>query len=137
MSLTSLLSNQLAQGPQVQVQLVGLETEAAGDVVIFYGRGGVDDPNHNFLYTSFYRRPPFGPTVLIDRPPDAALADQLGRFPSALIIALSAADLAPVVPPGAVLRRLAFEPGAASLWRAQRPSATMPAPATTTMQSTR
>jgi hypothetical protein len=40
-----------------------------GDVVVFLGRAHASDPNSNFLYSSFYRRAPFGPTVLMDRPP--------------------------------------------------------------------
>jgi hypothetical protein len=101
---------------------------AAGDVVIFYGRGVSGDPNCNFLYTSFYRRPPYGPTVLMDRPADPALAQQLEAARGALIIAADGDDLSSVIP-GARLRRLAFEPGAASLWRAEG------VPTATTMES--
>ena len=86
---------------------------------MFLGKGGSGDPNSNFLYTSFYRRRPYGPTVLMDRPPDEALARQLQAFGGMLIVAADVADLAPGLP-GMQFHRLAFEPGAAGLWRAER-----------------
>jgi hypothetical protein len=95
------------------------ENRRAGDVVVFIGDTGPSDPNANFLYTSFYRHQPYGPTVLMDRPPDEALARQLEPFQGTLIVTAGDEHLSRVFP-GARFRRLAFEPGAASLWRAER-----------------
>jgi len=89
------------------------------DVVIFFGHGRVDNPNSNFLFTSFYRHQPYGPTVLMDRPPDEALARELEPFRGLLIVALDGEELTRAFP-RASFRRVTFEPGAAALWRAER-----------------
>ena len=49
-----------------------------GRLTIYYdrrlpGETFAGEPDSNFLYASYYRRPPFGPTILMDRPPDAAV----------------------------------------------------------------
>ena len=99
-----------------------------GDVVIFWGNSGSGEPNSNFLYTSFYRRPPFGPTVVMDRPPDSPLARQIGAARGALIVAQPGDLVEAAVPPGASVRRVAFEPGAAAVWRADWSSTAPAAP---------
>jgi mannosyltransferase len=89
-----------------------------GDVIVFWrGPNYEAYPNAAFLHTTYYRRSPLGPIVLMQRPPDAALAEQLRRAPGVLVISLTS-ERADDAVPSATLQWRAFEPGAGGLWRA-------------------
>jgi hypothetical protein len=94
-----------------------------GDVMVFWGRehdGDFSaDPNAAFYYTSFYRRRPFGPIVLMDQAPDEAVRTRLNDSGGLLIVAPRGVPVEEVAP-NATVRQLAFEPGAAVLWRVER-----------------
>ena len=85
--------------------------------VIFW-RGGahVLYPNDAYRNTSYYRRKPTGPIVLLTEPPDAAMIDRIRAWPSVLVIAPTG-DVETALP-GATLRRITMEPAAGQLWRA-------------------
>jgi uncharacterized membrane protein len=95
-----------------------------GEVVVFFGsdKSGdfSSDPNATFYYTSFYRRKPLGPVVLMDEPPAEAVAQRLRESKGLLVVAPRGMPLAEIVP-GATFRQLAFEAGAAALWRVELP----------------
>ncbi|MEA2711136.1 MAG: mannosyltransferase, partial [Phycisphaerales bacterium] len=96
-----------------------------GDVVVFWGydKGGdfAGDPNASFYYTSYYRRRPLGPIVLMDQPPDDALARQLSEFAGVLVVAPPGQSFDEIAR-GSPRRRLASEPPAAALWRIDAPT---------------
>ncbi|MGB7160391.1 MAG: glycosyltransferase family 39 protein [Tepidisphaeraceae bacterium] len=89
-----------------------------GDVTVFWaGNDFPHYPNAVYLHTSYYRRTPQGPIVLLRDPPDDATLRQLRAAPGVLLVALSAERLDEALP-GAQFEWLAFQPGAGRLSRA-------------------
>ena len=85
--------------------------------VIFWRGGGYPlYPNDAYRNTSYYRRKPTGPIVLLTEKPDAAMIERIRAWPSVLVIA-PMGDLEPVVP-GATLTLITKEPGAGQVYRA-------------------
>jgi hypothetical protein len=85
--------------------------------VIFW-RGGAYAlyPNDAYRNTSYYRRKPCGPIVLLTEPPAAAMIERIRAWPSVLVIAPT--DDVEVAVPGATLTRITMEPAAGEVWRA-------------------
>jgi hypothetical protein len=93
-----------------------------GDVIVFCREPTRETyPNSAYVHTSYYRRTPQGPIVLLGIPPDENLLSQLRHAGGVLGVNLNN-GFSPDALPGARLQWLAFEPGAGSLWRATWPT---------------
>lgn len=92
-----------------------------GDVTVFWrGDEYVAYPSIAFAHSQFYRTKPYGPIVLLSKPPDVELMKHLHEAPGVLLLALRAEDAASAFP-GATLTWQTYEPGAGALFRVTFP----------------